>query len=183
MKNWIFDSTGKTAFFFNSSLKTCRVCLSSILSKAGTLCCFFAASLTNVFPPVRPIVCEIENVDRKRKTAFFDLDFPIRKKSYLILRKAIYFFLIEKSRSKNAVFRFRSRIRSGLRSLIFFLSGCIVITLYWRTVSSLLMILTTLTTLLPEPFFILSHHLNYEDPSLLTVSSLFHRKKYKDLLN
>ena len=46
--------------------------------------------------------------DRKRKTAFFDLDFSIRKKSYLILRKAIYFFMIEKSRSKNAVFRFRS---------------------------------------------------------------------------
>ena len=55
-----------------------------------------------------PILCEIENVDRKRKTAFFDLDFSIRKKSYLILRKAIYFFLIEKYRSKNAVFRFRS---------------------------------------------------------------------------
>ena len=35
-------------------------------------------------------------------------DFPIRKKNYLVLRKAIYFFLIEKSRSKNAVFRFRS---------------------------------------------------------------------------
>ena len=52
--------------------------------------------------------------DRKRKTAFFDLDFSIRKKCYLILRKAIYIFLIEKSRSKNAVFRFRSRIRSGL---------------------------------------------------------------------
>ena len=45
--------------------------------------------------------------DRKRKTAFFDLDFSIRKKSFLILRKAIYFFLVEKSRSKNAVFRFR----------------------------------------------------------------------------
>ena len=45
--------------------------------------------------------------DRKRKTAFFDLNFSI-KKSYLILRKAIYFFLIEKSRSKNAVFRLRS---------------------------------------------------------------------------
>ena len=88
--------------------------------------------------------------DRKRKTAFFDLDFSIRKKkailgpilceienekrrfsirkktNYLILRKAICFFLIKKSRSKNAVFRFRSafrsRIRSGLilRKAIFF---------------------------------------------------------------
>ena len=55
-----------------------------------------------------PILFEIENADRKRKTAFFDLDFSIRKKNYLILRKAIYFFLIEKSRLKNAVFRFRS---------------------------------------------------------------------------
>ena len=40
--------------------------------------------------------------DRKRKTAFFDLDFSIRKK-YIA-----FFFLIGKSRSKNAVFRFRS---------------------------------------------------------------------------
>ena len=32
-----------------------------------------------------PILCEIENADRKRKTAlFFDLDCSIRKKSYLM---------------------------------------------------------------------------------------------------
>ena len=46
-----------------------------------------------------PILCEIENEKRR---------FSITKKSYLILKKAIYFFLIEKSRSKNSVFRFRS---------------------------------------------------------------------------
>ena len=73
----------------------------------------------------------IENADRK--TPFFVFDLPFRsrirsktengvfpsgffdqKKKLSILEKDIYIFLIEKSRSKNAVFRFRSRIRSGL---------------------------------------------------------------------
>ena len=47
---------------------------------------------------------QIEN----EKGCFSIWIFRIRKKSYLILRKAIYIFLIKKSRSKNAVFRFRS---------------------------------------------------------------------------
>ena len=55
--------------------------------------------------------------DRKRKTAFFDLDFSIRKKYISYLKKSKIFFLIEKSRSKNGVFRFRSRLRSGLTNL------------------------------------------------------------------
>ena len=57
-----------------------------------------------------PILCEMENADRKQKRRF----------SIWIFRSGIAFFSdrkiqIEKSRSKNAVFRFRSRIRSGLR--------------------------------------------------------------------
>ena len=41
--------------------------------------------------------------DRKRKTAFFD-----QKNIYSFSYDKIVFFLIEKSRSKNTVFRFRS---------------------------------------------------------------------------
>ena len=59
-----------------------------------------------------PILCEIENADRKRKTAFFDLDFSIRKKYIAFLKIRWLFFLIEKSRSKNAVFRFQSALFS-----------------------------------------------------------------------
>ena len=54
----------------------------------------------------------------KTKNGVFRSGFFDQKKSYLILRKAIYFFLIEKSRSKNAVFRFRSRIIAGLKYVI-----------------------------------------------------------------
>ena len=39
-----------------------------------------------------PILCEIENADRKRKTAFFDLDFSIRKKKLSYLKKIYIFF-------------------------------------------------------------------------------------------
>ena len=74
------------------------------------------------FSTLRPdLMREIENADRKRKTAFFDLDFSIRKKSYLILRKALYFFLIEKSRSKNGDFSHQKKKLSYLKkSYIFF---------------------------------------------------------------
>ena len=52
---------------------------------------------------------QIENENGVFRSGFFDQE----KKLYI-------FFLIEKSRSKNAVFRFRSRIRSGL-SLAFYI--------------------------------------------------------------
>ena len=89
-----------------------------------------------------PILCEIENADRKRKTAFvfrsgfsdqhhenadrkrktpfFDLDFSIRKKKLSYLKKSYIFFSDRKIQiEKQTPFfvfdlRFRSRIRSGL---------------------------------------------------------------------
>ena len=50
-----------------------------------------------------PILCEIENADRKRKTAFFDLDFSIRKKSYL--RPDLMRDRKRRSKTENGVFR------------------------------------------------------------------------------
>ena len=50
-----------------------------------------------------PILCEIENADRKRKTAFSDLDFSIRKKSYL--RPDLIRDRKRRSKTKNGVFR------------------------------------------------------------------------------
>ena len=51
-----------------------------------------------------PILCEIKNnADRKRKTAFFDLDFSIRKKNYL--RPDLMRDRKRRSKTKNGVFR------------------------------------------------------------------------------
>ena len=61
---------------------------------------------------VRPDLMRDRKRRSKTKNGVFRSGFFDQKK----IRKAIYFFLIEKSRSKNAVFRFRSRIRSGLTS-------------------------------------------------------------------
>ena len=48
------------------------------------------------------------NSQPETKNGLFRSGFFDQKKSHIILKKATYFFLIEKSRSKNAVFRFRS---------------------------------------------------------------------------
>ena len=57
---------------------------------------------------IRPDLMRDRKRRSKMKNGVFRCGFFDQKKSHLILRKAIYFFLIEKSRSKNAVFRFRS---------------------------------------------------------------------------
>ena len=66
--------------------------------------------------------------DRKRKTAFFDLDFSIRKKNYLILRKAIYILSdrkiqIEKRRFSFSICVFDLSLKIGPTFVRFFPSG------------------------------------------------------------
>ena len=46
-------------------------------------------------------------IENEKRRLFFDLDFSIRKKYIAFLKIRFFFFLIEKSRSKNGVFRFR----------------------------------------------------------------------------
>ena len=53
-----------------------------------------------------PILCEIENADRKRKTAFFDLDFSIRKVQLSYLKKSYIFFSDRKIQIEKRRFSF-----------------------------------------------------------------------------
>ena len=79
----------------------------------------------------------------------------------------------------------------SLKSFIRFVLERNVILLCWCRVSLSLMILlclsksdlSSLTSLVPKPFFALSHRMNYQDPSFLTVNSLFHCIYYEGLLN
>ena len=71
--------------------------------------------------------------DRKRrsktKNGVFRSGLFDQKKIYRFSQdKIVFFFLIEKSKSKNAVFRFRSRIRSGLR--VVKVSGTVMTAVY-----------------------------------------------------
>ena len=79
-------------------------------TKNGVFDLDFAIRKKNIaFLKIRPDLMRDRKLRSKTKNGVFRSDFSIRKKNYLILRKkTIYFFLIEKSRSKNAVFRFRS---------------------------------------------------------------------------
>ena len=81
-------------------------------TKNGVFDLDFAIRKKNIaFLKIRPDLMRDRKLRSKTKNGVFRSEFSIRKKNYLILRKkTIYFFLIEKSRSKNAVFRFRSAV-------------------------------------------------------------------------